>query len=136
MAFLPYIKTTDQFNLALHSAVTNQRHDIIRLILECRQVDINAKMGIGRPPLLFSACGNRDARSIEIILRAGADPNPQDDSESRLMTEFTPLMSLTNVYGCSPSNRRDSVGLENTFECFNMLFASCSDVNRVDPKGS
>ena len=136
MAFLPYIKTTDQFNLALHSAVTNQRHDIIRLILESRQVDINAKMGIGRPPLLFSACGNRDARSIEILLRAGADPNPQDDSESRLMTESTPLMALTNGYGCSPSNRRDSGGLENTIECFKMLIAAGADVNRVDPKGS
>ncbi|KAF4460013.1 ankyrin [Fusarium albosuccineum] len=71
--FLPYLDTAERANWALGLVVTCGRQDILQPLLTHSLVDVNCKFHSQTP--LYIACEEHDADSIDLLLKAGADPN-------------------------------------------------------------
>ncbi|KAF5008872.1 hypothetical protein FDECE_4896 [Fusarium decemcellulare] len=71
--FLPYLDTAERANWALGLVVTCGRQDILQPLLTHNLVDVNCKYHSQTP--LYIACEEHDADSIDLLLKAGADPN-------------------------------------------------------------
>ncbi|KAJ5904244.1 hypothetical protein N7504_006627 [Penicillium tannophilum] len=67
------LKTVDDLHRALHWAAEKGRSNIADLILQQPGVDVNAKLQGNTA--LFMACMSTDLKTIEVLMKAGADPN-------------------------------------------------------------
>ncbi|KAJ5591628.1 uncharacterized protein N7459_001997 [Penicillium hispanicum] len=72
-AFMPFLKDLDACHRALGWAALAGHAPIVDLILQHPGVDVNSKT-LGDTPL-FKACRSGDQKTIEVLVRAGADPN-------------------------------------------------------------
>ncbi|KAJ5806582.1 uncharacterized protein N7503_004184 [Penicillium pulvis] len=70
---IPRLKTLDDLHRALHWAAEKGRSNIADLILQQPGVDVNAKLQ--GDTALFVACMSTDLKTIEVLIKAGADPN-------------------------------------------------------------
>lgn len=71
--FLPFLKDTEICHRALSWAAENGRAAIVDMILRYPGVDVNAKYR--GDTALFKACKVGDFPTIDVLLKAGADPN-------------------------------------------------------------
>ena len=72
-AMLPSIHTSGDVHEALEAAVSWKRSAVVRVLLGHPQVQVDAMRK--KHTLLYSACANRDPKTIKLLLDAGADPN-------------------------------------------------------------
>lgn len=72
-AFLPFLKNIDTIHRALAWAASHGRSTVVARILKCPGVNVNVKVFSDTP--LYLACNCADLETIEVLLRAGADPN-------------------------------------------------------------
>ncbi|OJJ78555.1 uncharacterized protein ASPGLDRAFT_182453 [Aspergillus glaucus CBS 516.65] len=141
--FLPFLKDVEICHRALSWAADKSRAAIVDLILHHSGVDANAKWR--GDTALFRACKARDFKTIDVLLKAGADPNifcdnAEDefagisciffDQEPRRRQEprgFTALHSLCETNGYSKSIPS---------ECVEVLLNAGADVHVKTPDGS
>ena len=71
--FLPFMKNTEICHQALSWAAESCRATIVNMILHQHGVDVNAKYR--GDTALFKACKTGDFQTIDVLLKAGADPN-------------------------------------------------------------
>jgi ankyrin repeat protein len=71
--FLPYLKDVESCHKALNWAASGGHATLVSRILQHPGVDVNAK--VRGDTALFHACKESDQNTIEVLLRAGADPN-------------------------------------------------------------
>lgn len=71
-AFLPFLKDLETVHRALAWAARNGNSEVVAKILQYPGVDVNAMVDGDTP--LFLACGPADIPTIEMLLKAGADP--------------------------------------------------------------
>ncbi|KAK4148954.1 ankyrin repeat-containing domain protein [Chaetomidium leptoderma] len=133
---LPYIETAEQAHNGLQAAVDGKRSSIVEVLLQHPQVNI--KDGNTGSTLLFTACSQKDAKTIHLLLQAGVSPNEGLGRPSwrGRNDKNTPLHALANrdPYGYCPDKAQDTP--ENTIECFEMLLAAGVNVNGVDDEGA
>ncbi|KAH6691374.1 ankyrin repeat-containing domain protein [Plectosphaerella plurivora] len=136
--FLSYIKTAESAQVALAMAVTAQKHDVIKHLLRYPAINVNAKTASTTP--LYKACTLRDARSIRLLLKAGADPNKihkrgGDGRKGDKRKGWNVLYALAGARSYSLSGipldkvNRDS---ENTRLCFRLVLDAGANVHLVD----
>ncbi|QKX59623.1 uncharacterized protein TRUGW13939_06760 [Talaromyces rugulosus] len=70
---LPYLKDIETCHKALNWAASGGHATLVFRILQHPGVDVNAK--VRGDTALFRACKESDQNTIEVLLRAGADPN-------------------------------------------------------------
>ncbi|KAJ5554058.1 hypothetical protein N7513_004017 [Penicillium frequentans] len=70
---IPKLKTLDDLHRALHWAAEKGRSNIADLILQQPGVDVNVKLQGNTA--LFKAGMSTDLKTIEVLIKAGADPN-------------------------------------------------------------
>lgn len=73
--FLPYIISSEQMLRGLFWLTGSGHAVCVEMILQKTRLDVNAKyLGLGETPL-FKACLNGHMDTINVLLKAGADPN-------------------------------------------------------------
>lgn len=76
-------------NTVLHQACRLNQSEVVEVLLRTRRSDIDAPNDEGETPLLL-ACQNQNVYLVEILLKAGADPN------RKLLDGFSPLHSAAS----------------------------------------
>ena len=76
-------------NTVLHQACRRNQSEVVEALLRTRRSDIDAPNDEGETPLLL-ACRNQNAYLVEILFKAGADPN------RKLLDGFSPLHSAAS----------------------------------------
>lgn len=77
-------QTDNAGNTTLHQACYLNQSEVAEALIKAGNVDINAPNDHGDTPLLM-ACENQNVYLVEILLKAGADPN------RKLLNGFAPL---------------------------------------------
>lgn len=138
VAFLPYIKTAEQFSQVLTWAVDSQKADIVEKVLEHPLRNMN-KFDSWESPL-YTACSKRDLPTIKLVLAAGADPNylHEDPGSWNLPGRGqSALQALTKTDDWArslPSPRNSDP--EVAKECFKLLLSSGANVHQADNYGN
>ncbi|KAK3321821.1 ankyrin repeat-containing domain protein [Apodospora peruviana] len=135
-----YIETAEQANSALHAAVRYRRPSIVELLLQQHPGLIDINLELAGKAALYTACAYRDARTIRLLLNAGADPNLRlgrlaGGGRNPNNTPLHALVSTDSLWGY-PRTRREKGTPENTIECLEMLIAAGADVDQVDDEGN
>ncbi|KAJ5719638.1 hypothetical protein N7493_007216 [Penicillium malachiteum] len=71
--FVPLLKNVEDLQKAIYWAAEKARSNIVDLILQKPGIDVNTKFQ--GETALFLACRRKDIKTIELLVRAGADPN-------------------------------------------------------------
>ncbi|KAJ5432500.1 uncharacterized protein N7458_011656 [Penicillium daleae] len=145
--FVPCLNNVEDMHRALHWAAEKGRSSIVELILQQPEVDVNSKLQGGTA--LFVACKSADHKTIEVLIKAGADPKVLCEtfeavrggghaSLSSVPKEapcsngrgYTALHALcrNSVYGAQASSQ--------AAECVKALYQAGADINAKDLKGS
>ncbi|KAL3428992.1 ankyrin repeat-containing domain protein [Aspergillus tetrazonus] len=87
---LTFLDSTGQ--TAIHLAIQEEREDIVRDLLECGRLDVNAAWGNGWTPLHSAAAGYKDTKFVKLLLaQDGIDVNRATiTGETPLMTTKSP----------------------------------------------
>lgn len=149
--FVPKLTNVEDLYKALHWAAEKGRASIVDLILQQPGVDVNAKLQ--GDTALFAACKSADLKTIEILIKAGADPTlfcanapgdsgytprglsftsflPKEKADSKAGCGYTALHALCNNPGHldgAPSQRA---------ECMIALLKAGANVHAITPGGS
>ena len=132
--FLPFLKTAEAINWALVRAVKYHRRDAIQHLLGHPLVDVNSKPRDCTP--LFIACAHRDAESIDLLLKAGADPNIVNNQDHvsdgtgynaihALAGRGYPFLFETDKHSDEAETRR----------CFKMVLQAGGKIGQIDNRG-
>lgn len=146
--FIHFLKDPKVLQKALYWAAENSQADIVGLLLGETSVDVNGTYQ--GDTALFKACENRYQKTIEILLRAGADPNklclrsgdefsshgfmwlpqnPRDDEKPRGWTAL-------HVICCSKDGFSLARDEDETLKCAQLLLDAGADVHVQAPDGS
>lgn len=130
--FWPYIKTPEAAVNAFHWAVDSHNDSVIRKILSHPLLDVNAPLH--GQTALYKTCAKRQADTIELLLKAGADPNILEHQErGEKETGYNALHSLAGwVYPMGVTV--GSVGQDQSVRCFKLLLEAGAKVDQVDIK--
>lgn len=141
--FLPFLKDVEICHQALSWAAEEGRAEIVDLILQHSGVDVNAKWR--RATALFRACKAGDFKTIDVLLKAGADPNiacadAEDESggiswvffDKRLHYHQEPK-GFTALHSLCKGNRHSNPSPP---ECAEVLLNAGADVHLKTPDGS
>ncbi|KPM36916.1 hypothetical protein AK830_g9654 [Neonectria ditissima] len=138
--FIPYLKTAELANWALVKAVEHQRADILGRLLDNPMVNVNSKLRSWTP--LCIACTNRDADSIDLLLKAGADPNILNNKYSRTRTHDegaktgrNALHALADSCELKFTNSMKTRDDAETRRCFKLVLDAGAKVDLADHKG-
>lgn len=77
-------QTDHEGNTTLHHACYQNQSEVVEALISTGRVDVNALNDTGDTPLSM-ACENQNVYLVEILLKAGADPN------RKLLDGFSPL---------------------------------------------
>ena len=146
--FIHFLKDPKVLQKALYWAAEKGRADIVGLLLEETSVDVNGTYQ--GDTALFKAGENKHQKTIEILLRAGADPNkfcrrtgdefsnqgfmwfpqkPRDDEKPRGWTAL-------HVICCSKDGFSRARGDDGALKCAQLLLDAGADVHVQAPDGS
>jgi ankyrin repeat protein len=148
--FVPKLTNVEDLYRALHWAAERGRASIVDLILKQPGVDVNAKLQ--GDTALFAACKSGDLKTIEILIKAGADPNVfcanatgdrqgssdlsptsgqrKETPDSKAKRGYTALHAL-----CENPGRWDRQSSQPA-ECVMALLKAGADVQAMTPSGS
>lgn len=133
--FMPYFTTQEQASRALQQTIERRRLDVAGRLLQHPLIDINAKVRFNTP--LYIACQMRDADLIEVLLKAGADPNILHDWSGgswELKDGFNVLHALAEhpIYDSAiPPNAREEAVVR---RCFKLVLDAGAKLDQTDPK--
>ncbi|KAH8714742.1 ankyrin repeat-containing domain protein [Ilyonectria robusta] len=139
--FTPHLKTAEVANWALERAVINQRREILGHLLEHPMVHVNSKLRFCTP--LYTACAYRDADSINLLLKAGADPNivhnidswTERSDDEIAKTGYNVLHALAGFGEPMPLNPIKRSNDTETRRCFRLVLDAGAKLDLVDIKG-
>ncbi|KAJ6024580.1 hypothetical protein N7540_005377 [Penicillium herquei] len=154
--FVPLLKNED-LQKALHWAAEKTRSKIVELILQQPGIDINVKLQ--GETALFLACKMRETKTIELLVRAGANANvlcwnTDPRRNGNYFKLFRPLSSRSHRHGKKSDSEPESGGCtalhalcrrpgsgseydcENPAECVKLLLKAGVDINARAPGGS
>ncbi|SPO01936.1 uncharacterized protein DNG_04609 [Cephalotrichum gorgonifer] len=141
-AFMPFIKDVDTVHRALAWASGKGASKVVARILQYPGVDVNATVR-GETPL-SRACGVPDLATVELLLRAGADPERDTEFDqgefNRIMMypagtvrpKFSCLHKLCRV---GSKGYRYTVDSEVEQGIFNLLVQAGADIHRRTMSG-
>lgn len=139
---LPYLTTKKEVTDALFTATSMRRSTVIAVLLNHPLADVNSRER--SRTLLYVACSNRDAQSIKILLKAGADPNIKIKGYYRKNKEpedsgYTALHALAHM-GCvlnggNYNGNSSNHPLEETMEAFELILKAGANVHQLDLQG-
>lgn len=144
--FVPKLKSVEDLHRALHWAAEKGRPSIVDLILQQPGVDVNAKLQ--GHTALFAACQSADLETIEVLIKAGADPNVfcENGAEDRRgrprsLSSTAGLRKETSdskaERGCTALHALCGMsGLSQPAECVKALLTAGADVHAMTPNGS
>ncbi|KAM0472609.1 hypothetical protein ACHAPX_008766 [Trichoderma viride] len=142
--YLPFLKDMDVVHDALHLAAESGQEKVVECILSHSDIDVNAF--ISHYTALYNACQAFNPRTIEVLLKAGANPNVLIDPEIyehigkiRAAKGLDPNGSertLTALHVLCSSIARDSrPGVDNIQKCFELVQDVGVDLEARDCEG-
>ncbi|KAJ5701489.1 hypothetical protein N7488_009037 [Penicillium malachiteum] len=147
--FVPLLKNVEDFQRALYCAAEKARSNIVDLILQKPGIDVNTKF-YGETAL-FLACRRKDIKSIELLVRAGADPNVLCEKIKPQNRAFMGPLSSHPVHGKKSDSEpekgctalhalcmKPDTGVhefERPAECVKLLLEAGVDLNAQAPNG-
>lgn len=145
--FVPKLKNVEDMHRALHWAAEKGRSSIVELILQQPGVDVDVKLQ--GDTALFVACKSSHLKTIEVLIKGGADPNiicesinegrsrrssraslPKEKSSSACERGYTALHALckNKVWGKEASSQ--------AAQSVKVLLQAGANVHAMDPIGS
>ncbi|KAJ5162768.1 uncharacterized protein N7500_004598 [Penicillium coprophilum] len=143
--FLPFLKDSQVYHRALYWAAHHRQCAVVELIIQYPGVDINGKYR--GDTALFIACLKGDEKTIDVLLRAGADPNiyceqagdefcrgvdhtsySKSDEDQECTRGYTALHALCQSY-------RDLRTPELLTACLYSLLQAGADIDVRTPRG-
>ncbi|KAK4075643.1 hypothetical protein Trihar35433_2203 [Trichoderma harzianum] len=142
--YLPFLKDIDVVHDALHVAAESGQEKVVGCILSHSDIDVNAF--ISYYTALYNACQAVSPRTIEVLLKAGANPNVLIDPEvyqhigkiraAKGLESNGSERTLTALHVLCSSIARDSrPGVDNIQKCFELVQEAGVDLEARDCEG-
>lgn len=135
--FMPYLETKKKANWVLGIAIRERRQNIMELLMQHPLIDVNAKIHFFTP--LYTACLKRDPDLIEMLLRAGADPNilhEWSSCEEKPKDGYNAVHAVSGIGEATMSGVATRTSDEAVVRrCFKLVLDAGGAVNHVDIKG-
>ncbi|KAJ5987256.1 hypothetical protein N7451_011621 [Penicillium sp. IBT 35674x] len=148
---VPKLKTVEDLHRALHWAAEKGRSNIVDLILQQPGVDVNAKLQ--GDTALFMACISTDLKTIEVLIKAGADTNVFCESNKEIeraisqyhslrpdlrieTSDFKAERGFTALHALCIMSDRTQKACSQPAECVEALIRAGADVHAKTPSGS